>query len=250
MDICVTVGKREKLEVMLTVDKHEDKPTLYVQFFPRDSSSLLWNQVLLLIEKRLADKGIEIHEYQSNEEGDFFTLVGKPADVTVWCDGYSMCGYAYYALKEVQSLTREGLDLATAIERVHDRPMQDIDLDEVGEEILEKLGRSYEGHHKIMQQNLKSAIAGCLKVVVPLKDANAIADSLSEKLAKYAVRPAIEGDVIANQGTVRDALYKLVEEACAVIPEEKGRRRYATVAVFDELQRMYNGSPDRGRQVG
>jgi hypothetical protein len=250
MDVCVTVGKKEKLEVMLTVEKYDDKAALYVQFFPRDSSRLLWNQVLQLLDKRLADKGIEVDEWKKDKEGYLFELVGKPADVTVWCDGYSMCGYAYYALKEVQALTKEGLDLSTAIEKVYDRPMQDIDLDEVGEEILERLGRSYEGHQKIMQESLKVSIAGCLKVVVPLKEANAIAEGLSEKLAKYAVRPAIEGDELSNRGTARDALYRLVEEACAVIPEENGRRRYATVSLFDVLQGLYNGSPDRGRQVG
>jgi hypothetical protein len=86
---------------------------------------------------------------------------------------------------------------------------------------------------------------------MPLQEATKVAEKLGSVLTdKYkGQRPIINGDPIHSCGTKEDDLYALVTEACAAVPEEKGKRRYAVGALFDTLQALYTSAPVMGRQV-
>jgi hypothetical protein len=138
VDVSITIDRKSKLEVTLTVDKHDDEPSIHVQFLPRDTDRYVWEGVLQLIQKRINDEGINTVCENANDEADFFKIRARPASPIIWCDSLRLCGIAYYALKEVQQLTKDGLELPSALDKVYDQPMQDIELGEAGEELMDR----------------------------------------------------------------------------------------------------------------
>jgi hypothetical protein len=251
VDVSITIDKKSKLEVTLTVDKHDDEPNIHVQFLPRDTDHYVWEGVLQLIQKRMNDDGMNTICENANDEADFFKISARPASPIVWCDSYRLCGIAYYALKEVQQLTKDGLELPSALDKVYDQPMQDIELGEAGEELMDRITPAYDAHVKKLAATFTRSAVGCLKLVMPLQEATKVAEKLGAVLTeKYnGQRPLIKGDSVINRGTKEDELYAIVTEACAAVPEEKGRRRYAVGALFDTLHALYTSAPIMGRQV-
>lgn len=208
----------------------EGSNTLYVTFFTKDTAfndktgnkAEVRDRLADILQARMQSKGLETDRRVAD---GYITLHPKGSTKV------DMVKEADEAMKGISTLTDRGVSLKAALQQVLD---------------VEKAAASGKPRPEIRvkarldKDAAKAAVLDTAKLVMPATAAASFADTLANNVVtKFPTRPQL--DEPNNSSTEKDPLYKLVQDACGVVDEDKGKRRYATGAIFDALIAAYDG---------